>query len=387
VVSIERCPDYSVKSVEQALIRTFDNLGGIERFVKPGMKVVLKPNLVLKKCPEEAATTHPVLVQVLSGMIQQIAGRKAGGKVIIADSPGGAYSERRLKAIYAVCGMDKAARASGAELNLDTSEVEIDNTDGRYLKKVTVIKPFVDADLVINLPKMKSHGQMVYTGAVKNMFGAIPGVLKAEYHFRMPEYREFANAIIDIFLSVRPALNIMDAVIGMDGHGPTAGSPRPIGMILAGENAFELDHAALNMLDFNADYVPVLKEAVIRGLCPANFKDIELRGSGAGEKIRDFRFPQTDALRAVEFYANSPLRFVAGCLKPKPVFNHRLCTGCSECRKSCPAGVIEIKEGKPEVNLAGCIRCFCCQELCPAGAVAIKRTLLSDLLIRICKKI
>jgi len=388
MVSIEKCADYSIENVRTALCRTFDNLGGMDRFIRPGMKVVLKPNLVLKKRPEEVATTHPVLVQVVASMVHRIVSQKEGGKVIIAESPGGLYSERALSGVYSVCGMEKAAKESGVELNYDVSEVEVDNPDGKYMKKVTIIKPLADADLIINLPKLKTHGQMVYTGAVKNMYGAVPGVLKLEYHFRMKEYDRFANAIIDIFLSVKPALNIIDAVVGMDGLGPSAGNPKQIGVILAGDDAFELDFTALDMLKVPPLRVPVIKEAVDRGLCPASIEDIEYTGERVEDvRIEDFDVPQLETLRSIEFFNNGIFRHFMGLMKPKPVFIYELCAGCAECERSCPAKVIEMCDKKPKIDLSKCIRCFCCQELCPARAITIRRPPIANFLLKMSKKI
>jgi len=166
LVSIVKASQYDKSTVGRALEESFKNLGGVEKFVKPGMKVALKANLLMKKSPEEAATTHPVLVGELARII-----KKAGADVLIVDSPGGPYTRSRLEDIYVATGMKQVADEVGAQLNFDTSEVEVQNPHGKYIKKLKILKPLVDADLVINLPKLKTHGQMVYTGAVKNMLG------------------------------------------------------------------------------------------------------------------------------------------------------------------------------------------------------------------------
>lgn len=368
-VSIVKCADYEESSISAALNKTFENLGGVDKYIKQGMKVALKANLVMRKHPEDAATTHPALVKALVHIIQ-----RAGATATILDSPGGPYNESLLKGVYSVCGMEKVSADTGAHLNFDLSEVKVDNPDGLYLRKVTVIKPLIDADLIINLPKLKTHGQMVYTGAVKNMFGAIAGTAKAEYHFRLARHDEFANGLIDIFLSVKPGLSIMDAVIGMEGNGPSAGNPRKIGLLLAGENAFELDMTALNAVGVNPTVVPVMKHAMDRGICPRDFKDIELTGEDINNvRISDFNLPQIKYLKNIQFFDNRLLRTMANVINPRPVFVHGKCVGCADCARSCPAKVITMKNKKPEVDLSRCIRCFCCQELCPAKAIVIKR--------------
>jgi uncharacterized protein (DUF362 family)/Pyruvate/2-oxoacid:ferredoxin oxidoreductase delta subunit len=382
LVSIEKCHDYNSANLQAALYKTFENLGGVEKFVRPGMKVVLKPNLVMKKRPEDAATTHPGLVKELIAILEE-----AGAVVSIAESPGGLYNQRSLKGIYSVCGMEKAVESSNAELNYDLSEIEVDNPAGELLKKVTVIKPLVDADVIINLPKLKTHGQMVYTGAVKNMFGAVPGVLKAEYHFRQSEYNDFANALIDIFLSVKPSLNIMDAVVGMDGSGPTSGNAKQIGLIIASENAFELDRAVLDFVGIDPSIVPIIRNAIKRGLCSESMNELKLMGvSPKNLKLESFIVPELGALRTIQFFDKGILKYVTSILKPRPEFDHRLCVGCGDCAKNCPPHIIEMNRNRPKADLQKCIRCFCCQELCPIKAITIKRNFIVNFLIKSRKK-
>lgn len=377
-VVLKRCDSYDDSDVLQALKEVFDALGGIERFIKPGTKVALKPNLVRKKRPEEGATTHPSIVKNLSILIKE-----AGGIVTVVESPGGLFTTSLLKGVYSYCGIEKAAESSGAILNYDLSEIEIDNPEGKYLKRVTVVKAIKDADIIINLPKFKTHGQMVFTGAVKNMFGAVPGELKAEYHYRMPEYNEFANALIDIYLSVKPSLNIMDAIIGMEGEGPTAGKPRRLGMIIAGEDAFEVDFTALNIIDADPISVPIISQGIERKLCPNKIDQINIIGENIEDvKIRGFDIPQLDTLKSIAFLSRGFLKHLTKKLKPYPVFNYDQCIGCAECMRACPAHVISMNNKKPEVNLSKCISCFCCQELCPQKAVNIKRHPIIDLYIK-----
>jgi len=381
-VVLKKCESYDDFSVLQALREVFDALGGIEKYIKPGTKVVLKPNLVRKKRPEEGATTHPSIIKNLSVLI-----REAGGMVTVVESPGGLFTTSLLKGVYSYCGIEKAANDSGAILNYDLSEIEIDNPEGKYLKKVTVVKAIKDADIIINLPKLKTHGQMVYTGAVKNMFGAVPGELKAEYHYRMSDYSEFANALIDIYLSVKPSLNIMDAITGMEGEGPTSGNPRHIGLIIAGEDAFEVDFTALNIVDADPISVPIINQGIDRKLCPSKIDQINIIGENIENiKITDFDMPQLDTLKSISFLSRGFFKHLTKRLKPFPVFDYDLCIGCAECMRVCPAHVISMKNKKPEINLSKCISCFCCQELCPQKAVIIKRHPIIDIYIKYRRK-
>ncbi len=369
LVTIIPCSDYSKITVSAAIEQALNNLGGIDQFVKRGTKVLLKPNLLMGKRPEDATTTHPAFVRELVLLIQQ-----AGGIVTIADSPGGPYFKHYLEGVYKACGFADIAKETGCLLNYDVTEAVVSNPGAKYLKKLSIIKPLVDADIVINIPKLKTHGQMIYTGAVKNMFGAIAGTTKIEYHMRLSGHDQFADALIDIFLSVRPALTIMDAVVGMEGEGPSAGKPKQVGLVLAGTDAFALDTAAAHIIGLRPDQVPVLKQAAVRGLAPKSVNDIEISGMLL-EKARldSFDVPMLGNQAGISMTDGAIPSLLARYTKPKPVFNHDKCTSCGECIRSCPARVIIMKDNKPHADLEGCIRCFCCQELCPSKAVEIKR--------------
>ncbi|MDD4003816.1 MAG: DUF362 domain-containing protein [Elusimicrobiaceae bacterium] len=377
-VSIEKAAGYDRQIILDTVRKSFANLGGVEKFIKPGMTVVLKPNLVLGKTPETAATTHPELVRAVGQIVRQ-----AGARAVLAESPGGPYTPQRLKAVYTTTGMTGAAQDAGIELNYDTSSRKLDNPAGKYLKKTEIITPLAEADVIINLCKLKTHGQMVYTGAAKNMFGAVPGILKAEYHMRMPEYDRFADTLIDIFLSVRPALSIMDGVVAMEGCGPTAGTPRQAGLILASEDAFALDLSAAAIIGAEPDAIPMLRQARLRGLAPQSLDAITFPAETPETvRVRDFVIPQLDHLRAVDFLKNNALlSALSEKLRPYPVFTGQ-CVKCGDCVRACPVSVIRMGKNRPCADLGKCIRCFCCQELCPAKAVKMERHPLARALLR-----
>ena len=183
-VSVVKCDRYS--EVQNAVENAVSLIGGIGKFVKKGDNVVIKPNLVSKKKPEEAVTTNPEFLHAVIVMVE-----KAGGNVTIAESPGGPYNTAALKGVYSVCGVDKAIEGTNAKLNFDTSFTEVHFHEGKTVKKIPIINPILNADVIISLPKLKTHAMTSYTGAVKNLFGTIPGTYKAELHFRLNERKSF----------------------------------------------------------------------------------------------------------------------------------------------------------------------------------------------------
>lgn len=368
-VSILACPTYRPEDIVPAIRQSFDNLGGVGRFVRKGDKVLIKPNLLGPRKPEEATTTHPAVVKAVAELVQQ-----AGGIVTVADSPGGPYLAAYLRKVYSATGMEDMARETGAVLNYDLGQTEVAPAAAKLLKRIAILKPVAEADVVINLPKLKTHGQMVYTGAVKNLFGVVPGTAKIDYHMRMADYAAFADALIDIYLAARPALSIMDAVVGMEGEGPSAGDARQLGLVLASEDAFALDFAALHVVGAQPMDVPVMKASAARGLCLRSIEEVEIVGLSIDRaRVAKFAMPAMNAMTDVLWSDGKVMKKLAGWIKPRPVFLHRDCIGCGECARSCPARVIVMRDRKPHANLDACIRCFCCQELCPVKAVEIRR--------------
>lgn len=374
-VSIIRCDDYDEEKVYRAVEESVDHLGGWKRFVKPGNKVVLKPNLLMFKKPEEAATTHPSVVKAVTEQVQ-----KAGGVVTIAESPGGPYHEAMLRRVYKATGIEETADETGAILNYDLRVVEIQQPEAKYLKLMEVLKPLVDADVIINLPKLKTHTMMTYTGAVKNMFGAMAGTAKADLHLRMPDYVKFADSLIDIFLGVKPTLNLMDAVYGMEGYGPTNGSSRHIGLILASTDGFALDATALKVIQLPVEKVPVMKNAIERGFLD---EDIKILGEQIENvTVSDFNIPLLNDAERIERFNHGFFRLGRRWIRPRPQIQNEKCVMCGNCVKNCPPGVITMEKGKkPVIDYKNCIRCFCCHELCMHDAITIHRNMLSRFML------
>ncbi|HWQ42328.1 MAG TPA: DUF362 domain-containing protein [Desulfosporosinus sp.] len=378
-VVLKYCPDYTA-DVELHLREGLTEWGGMSTFVKPGQKVLLKVNLLMKKRPEEAVTTHPSVVEAVVRLVQE-----AGGIVIIGDSPGGPYTVSALQAIYTRSGLREVAERTGAILNEDVGQTTIQYPEGKLTKSLTVTNCVLNADVVIPISKLKTHSMMTFTGAVKVLFGVIPGLLKAEYHLKMFRIPDFADILVDIATWVNPALSIMDGVVGMEGDGPSAGEPRNIGALILSTDPFALDVVAADLIGLNPEKVPTLMAARARGLT-SRFEEIELKGDTRSLwQIQNFVIPKA---LSTNFLDMVPLprtvkKFVLNRLRPYPVFEPETCVGCKDCVNNCPPKALTLNENKrPIVDLEACIRCFCCQELCPHQAVKLIKPWLGRKLLK-----
>ncbi len=376
-VSVLRCDTYDLNQLKETIKKSLENLGGLEVFVSKGDRVLLKTNLLMKKTPDEATTTHPMFVRAIAEILIE-----HGAKVLIGDSPGGPFLESRMKNIYRATGMQETANATGAALNFNLKSFTVDSKDSLLLNKIELTDMINDVDKIINLPKLKTHGLTVFTGAVKNLFGMIPGTIKAEYHVRMPEVNDFSNALIDICEQVKPVLHIMDGIMAMEGAGPSSGMPKKANVIIASDNPHDLDKVACELIGLKVMDVPTLRMAFGRGLTTIDLSEVGVKGDSLEElKIRDFVKAPANSGRKRRIPKPIMVLLVKQ-LKSKPIFNDSKCIGCGDCELNCPPKAIVMIDRKPVVDYKKCISCFCCQELCPAKAIDIKKPLLSKIIFR-----
>ena len=378
-VSIVACATYDPDDCRRALEQVLAPLGGLD-WVTEGMRIVIKVNLVSAMKPEEAATTHPALLCALIEML-----RSRGASVLLGDSPGGLYNAAHLNHVYDVAGMRDCAKC-GAELNMDFSQNTATFPEAAVAKSFTYTAYLDQADAVIDFCKLKSHGMMGMTNAVKNFFGVIPGTMKPEYHYKYPKAEDFANVLVDLAAYFKPRLCICDAVVGMEGNGPTQGTPRQIGAVAASQSPYKLDLACAKLLGLTADDVPTLRAAVQRGLCPERAEELTIAGNLSAFFVSDFQAPKA---QGTVFFGQGGGLFgrlentaMRAFLTPKPLPQKKTCIGCAKCAHICPAKAITMKNKLPHIDRKACIHCFCCQEFCPKGAMVVYRPVVARLLNR-----
>ncbi len=377
IVSITKCAEYDPALLKRAIS---DGLreAGIDLAVLSGLRVALKPNLLTSSGSAKGVTTHPLFFRAAAELVLD-----HGGRCVVIESP----SIQSVGAVMKKAGYADIVRELGLEVADDTERAAFHWDGAARYKSVDVIRRLLDVDAVVNLPKCKTHGLTYFTGAVKNLFGLMPGKLKAGMHLKAPGVRDFAGFLLDFYGALlkgfeipRRFLHIMDAVTGIEGEGPgPTGSPVHIGAILAGTDALAVDLAAVRLTGLDEEKTPTLKYGYARRLGITEPAGLEIRGDGAGligtMKIREAKG---------SFFARSvrwprALHAVKNLLVEKPVPMEGPCTLCYQCKSICPAGAISPRvSGKkvPVYDYGLCIRCFCCMEVCPEAAIVKKSGLL-----------
>ncbi len=359
-VSLVRCSSYEADEIRPALRRAIEPLGGIEAFMKPGQRVLLKPNLLSAKDPLRAVTTHPNLVEAVAEEV-----RRVGAVPFVGDSPGGAM--RGIKRVWANTGMEEMAGRAGLEL----VNFEASGSKGIKFGKHTfyVAKPVLDADVIINLPKLKTHSLTLLTCAVKNMFGVMPGFRKGEQHKLYPKPAEFAQMLVHLYKLVPPSLTIVDAVLAMEGNGPSSGQPRWLNILMAGEDAVAVDAVAGRFIGFPDGFVDTTRIATEMGLGEGRVEHLNLVGDAARENAEGYLLPSNRVQKLVPRFL---VKLVAPLVRVKPVIIPAKCTGCGFCAESCPVKTIRKDGAHYKIFDKHCIKCLCCHELCPESSIEIK---------------
>ncbi|PLY06145.1 MAG: (4Fe-4S)-binding protein [Desulfuromonas sp.] len=338
-------------------------------FVKPGQKVLLKPNMLSGKSPERAVTTHPEIVRAVIRQVQA-----AGGVVSLGDSPGIGTPEN----VARKCGIQQVVEETGIRFAPFSESVRLPTRTGTF-HELEVARDILDADVIINLPKLKTHQMMGLTCAVKNMFGAVVGLRKPRLHLQAGTDKAFfALLLLELCEALSPALTIVDAVVGMEGEGPGSGDPVEIGALLAGSHPQAVDTVATELVGMKPRQVWTQQKAIDTQRPLTTLADLKLLGTPLDElRLKGFRPAR---MTDVNFGLKGGLkRALKNSLTARPVVRWEVCRLCNDCVTHCPPEAMKIENGRLEIDYERCIRCFCCQELCPHAALATKQGLLLNL--------
>ncbi|HXV19874.1 MAG TPA: DUF362 domain-containing protein [Desulfuromonadales bacterium] len=365
-VVLQAAAGYARPQVEAAVECLLAPLGGMAAFVRPGQKVLLKPNMLAGKEPEKAVTTHPEIVRAVIRLAQQ-----AGGVVAVGDSPGIGSPLQVAKR----CGILPVIEETGAAFAPFAESVRIRPRGGTF-HELEIARDLLDADVVINLPKLKTHQMMGLTAGVKNLFGAVVGIRKPRLHLQAGTDKAFfALMLLELAEQIRPALTLVDAITAMEGEGPGSGDPVHVGALLAGASPLAVDTVATALVGLSPEAVWTQRLALQTGRPGCRLEQVEILGDSLEKlRVRGFRPAKVTDVN----FGLPPLlkNVLKDSLTARPVPDFQLCKRCGICIEACPPQAMRIDDDKLQIDYQRCIRCFCCQELCPYGALLTRQGLL-----------
>jgi uncharacterized protein (DUF362 family)/Pyruvate/2-oxoacid:ferredoxin oxidoreductase delta subunit len=373
-VSITKCDSYEVGKVRTGVTASLEPIGGLRSFVKEGDRVLVKLNLLGAYSPDRAITTHPAVAQAVVESIQAL-----GATAVVGDAPGGGCSAATYRSLLRTTGIQRVIDETGCEsVRFDDDKVQVVSERARTFKKLWIAKAVTEADVIVAVPKLKTHLLTYFTGAVKFLYGYIPGMTKAEYHLHTArDVGLFAELLLDLYEMYPPTVNVMDAVVGMEGEGPSNGIPRSIGLIMASTSCTALDYVATTLAHFRPLSVPTVRVAHERGIGPGSLHDVAVLGEALEPLImKDFKKPTT---ARGWWLQEGTMATKSGRLwmSTKPRVDASICKQCGDCANACPPKAMEFVKGSvPRIDYRQCIRCYCCTELCPQGAVSVSTPIL-----------
>jgi uncharacterized protein (DUF362 family)/NAD-dependent dihydropyrimidine dehydrogenase PreA subunit len=374
-VCLIRCPTYEERAVRAAVDRGLAALGGVERFARRDEKILLKPNLLIARTPERAVTTHPAVFRAVAEALLD-----SGAHLTYGDSPG--FGRTETAAMRA--GISTVATELGIPLADFAAGTVVSFPAGRLIKQFTLARGVTESDGLISLSKMKTHGLTRITGAIKNQFGCIPGMLKAEFHARLSNADLFSRMLVDLNALLRPRLFVMDGITAMEGNGPQGGTPRPMNLLLFSEDPVALDTTFCRLVDLDPSLVPPIVHGAEAGLGVR--RGIDWIGDPIeGFITRDFSVNRSS--RSTTDRTGRPSRIARRLVVPRPSIRPERCTRCGTCVSVCPVTPKAVdfagsREAPPVHHYDRCIRCYCCQEMCPESAIEIDVPLLGRFLHR-----
>ncbi len=366
-VSVFPCFGYDPAVVLDATRKAVDVLGGISCFVRPGSRVLVKPNILMAIKPEQHVTTHPEVVRAVIKVLKDI-----DCKIMVGDGPSvwGGQIEN-VGEVYSRTGIRKVCEEEGVSL------VEFDKR--RMRGKFPLAAILDECDHLVSVPKFKTHGLTILTGAIKNLFGLVVGTYKTELHKKYFDREDFSRMLVDIFQEERPSLTVIDGIVAMEGAGPgTSGKLRELNLLLASADCVALDSVMAWIMGLEPLDVPTTKEAARRGLGNADISSIEILGS-KWSQVRSKPFELLTA--SIRKWIPKPiLKLAVKLIRYYPCVEQDHCTACDACIKACPQKIIRMERGRIKIDYSKCIACFCCQECCPSSAITLRKSLLAKLI-------
>ncbi len=367
-VSVVKAISYESEEIDRAVNKSVDLIGGWEKYIQKGDKVLIKPNMLTAAAPEKAITTHPEVVRAVIRAVKRM-----GAYPSVGDSPG----ISNVKTTAEKTGILEVCEEEDIPYLLFRHSKDYACPDGKFMKQFHLVNKLAEFDKVISVAKMKTHVFMGVTGAVKNLFGCIVGTHKAQFHLRMQNHSDFAHVMVDLYYTVNPVLNIIDGVTAMEGQGPMSGDIINPKMIIAGANGFAVDLVMTDKMGFAAEKMPIAAAAISQNRAP-HLSDIEVVGDATE---RQFHFAQPHTYKSMKdtYVPKFILKLGQNQLTSRPVINNN-CIGCGRCKHHCPAKAITIQDKKAHIDYSKCIRCYCCQELCEHQGVDLKDGMILKLL-------
>jgi uncharacterized protein (DUF362 family)/ferredoxin len=372
-VSVVSCEDYDETSLKEKISKSLENIGGLASFIKSGDSVLLKPNLLSAKPHSTCITTNPFFVKAVAELMKDF-----GCNVTVGDSP-------------PVQNCHKVAKKSGLfdelkkiDVNLIEFKTPVKLELGEYaiFQDLYVAKEVLDFDHVVNLPKIKSHTQMTLTACVKNMFGVVVGKEKALWHLKAGISKEyFSRMLMELYYGISPAITIADMITVMEGNGPSSGTPKHVGAIVAGTDSTALDRVICDILNIPINIVYTLKEANALAYRSADLDNIEIVSEGLDgirKNAKGFKLP-----RKTDFDFGLPAPFkklLRDQLTSKPVIDTKKCEYCKSCEEICPVDAVKVTKERISFDYDKCIKCYCCQEICSYKALKVKQGFLLKIL-------
>jgi uncharacterized protein (DUF362 family)/Pyruvate/2-oxoacid:ferredoxin oxidoreductase delta subunit len=377
-VALIKCTTYDTNEVLTAVRAGLERLGGISAFAKPGDRIVLKPNVLIGTSPNNGVTTHTTVFRAAASLFKE-----AGAVVSYGDSPAFGKCQPNMKRA--------GLKQIGDELELKLADFDygksVSHKNALLVKKFVIANGALEADGLVSLPRLKTHGLTLFTGAVKNQFGCIPGLLKSQYHVKLPDPYDFATMLVDLNTLIRPRLYILDGITAMEGNGPRSGQPKQLNVLLLSSDPIALDATACRIINLNPAVVPTSQPGEAAKLGTYHAENIEL----VGEDIDTFFDPSFEVNRTPPAHSTGGRfsTFIKNRITQRPVIDKARCDLCGVCVKMCPVRpkAVDWYKGDrsqiPRHNYDRCIRCYCCQETCPDGAILIENPLLGRLFSKI----